>query len=327
MFHICVVWHSFGVGSGKDEQETSSAKETSVPQKRRKKRKIRESPPADSGTTDGNSEEGVAVTSGSLKSNLGKMSENNKMKKKKLLVNEINEVRKAVSDTRDKHSISAQSSQTDTEQSKKIQSEKMNPKGQNVLGKLECQNGPANANKAEDVKPSVTPLIPKAGKKKQKAGSTLVNGENFLQQTDLKSNKEDPLSGDVDSESEPSRKVKLKKKTKLVAPEGIKVSNQKAATLKKKRKIKDVLNSVEGNGILETACKKSRKEVCRSIFHFFFPLPFALFPNFQAIFHIGPVQLPKGPISQESSHPCYILTPFYIITLEPVPAIPVKEFN
>uniref|UniRef100_G1NP26 Ribosomal RNA processing 1B n=1 Tax=Meleagris gallopavo TaxID=9103 RepID=G1NP26_MELGA len=238
-----------GKGSGKDEQETSS-----------EKRKIRESPPADSGTTDGNSEEGVAVTSGSLKSNLGKMSENNKMKKKKLLVNEINEVRKAVSDTRDKHSISAQSSQTDTEQSKKIQSEKMNPKGQNVLGKLECQNGPANANKAEDVKPSVTPLIPKAGKKKQKAGSTLVNGENFLQQTDLKSNKEDPLSGDVDSESEPSRKVKLKKKTKLVAPEGIKVSNQKAATLKKKRKIKDVLNSVEGNGILETACKKSRKE-------------------------------------------------------------------
>lgn len=248
-------------GSGKDEQEASSAKETSVPQKKRKKRKIRESPHADSGTTDGNSEEGIAETSGSVILNPGKMPDNKKMKKKKkLLVNETNEIRNAVSDTGDKHSVSAQSSQTDTEQSKKIQSEKMNPKVQNVLGKLECQNGPANAKKAEDVNTSLTPLIPKVGKKKQKAGSALVNGENFSQQTDLKCNKEGPLSRDVDSESEPSRKVKLKKKTKLVALEGIEVSNQKAATLKKKRKVKEVLNSVEANGILETACKKSKKE-------------------------------------------------------------------
>lgn len=248
-------------GSGKDEQEASSAKETSVPQKKRKKRKIRESPHADSGTTDGNSEEGIAETSGSVILNPGKMPDNKKMKKKKkLLLNETNEIRNAVSDTGDKHSVSAQSSQTDTEQSKKIQSEKMNPKVQNVLGKLECQNGPANAKKAEDVNTSLTPLIPKVGKKKQKAGSALVNGENFSQQTDLKCNKEGPLSRDVDSESEPSRKVKLKKKTKLVALEGIEVSNQKAATLKKKRKVKEVLNSVEANGILETACKKSKKE-------------------------------------------------------------------
>ncbi|XP_072199169.1 ribosomal RNA processing protein 1 homolog B [Excalfactoria chinensis] len=247
-------------GSEKDEQETSSAKETSVPQKRRKKRKIRKSPHVDSGTTDGNSEEGIAGTSGSVTFNTGKMPENNKIKKKKkLLLSETNEIRNAVSDSREKHSVSAQSGQSDTEQSKKIQSEKMNPKVQNALGKLECQNGPANAKKAEDVNPSVAPLISKAGKKKQKAGSALVNGENFLQQTDLKSNKESPLPRAVDSESEPSRKVKLKK-TKLVALEGIKVSNQKAATLKKKRKVKEVLNSVEANGILETACKKSRKE-------------------------------------------------------------------
>ncbi|XP_015739153.1 ribosomal RNA processing protein 1 homolog B [Coturnix japonica] len=244
----------------KDEQETSSAKETSVPQKRRKKRKRRESPRADSGTTDGNSEEGIAETSGSVKCNVGKMPENNKIKKKKkLVVNEANEIRNAVSDTRDKHSISTPSGQNDTEQSKKIQSEKMKPEVQNVLGKLECQNGPANAKKAEDVNPSVAPLIPKAGKKKLKAGSALVNGENFLQQTDLKSNKEGPLPRAVDSGSEPSGKVKLKK-TKLVALEGIEVSNQKAAILKKKRKVKEVLNSVETNGILETACKKSRKE-------------------------------------------------------------------
>ncbi|OXB58614.1 hypothetical protein ASZ78_007608 [Callipepla squamata] len=238
--------------SGEDERKTSNSKETSVLQKRRKKRKIRNSPNADAGTTGGNSEEGIAETSGSIISNQGKMPENNKMKKK-LLVNETNETRNAVSDTRDEHSTSAQSSQTDTEQSKKIHSKKMNPKVQNVLVKLECQNGPVNASKAEEVYPSVTPLIPKAGKKKQKAGSALLNGETVLQQTDLKSIKEGSLSRDVDSESEPSRKVKLKKKTKLVALEGIEVSNKKAATLKKKRK-------VEANGIVETACKKSRKE-------------------------------------------------------------------
>ncbi|XP_065597708.1 ribosomal RNA processing protein 1 homolog B [Cyrtonyx montezumae] len=245
-------------GSGKDEQETSSSKETSVPQKRRKKRKIRDSPNGDAGTADENSEEGVAETSRSIIFNQGKVPENNKMKKK-LLVNETNETRNVVSETRDKHSISAHSSQTDTEQSKKIQSKKMNPEVQNVLVKLECQNGPANASKAEEVYPSVTPLIPKAGKKKQKAGSALFNGETILQQTDLKSSKEGSLSRHVDSEAEPFRKVKLKKKTKPVALEEMEVSNQKA-TLKKKRKVKEVLNSVEANGIVETACKKSRKE-------------------------------------------------------------------
>lgn len=291
----------FGVGSGKDEQEASSAKETSVPQKKRKKRKIRESPHADSGTTDGNSEEGIAETSGSVILNPGKMPDNKMKKKKKLLVNETNEIRNAVSDTGDKHSVSAQSSQADTEQSKKIQSEKMNPKVQNVLGKLECQNGPANAKKAEDVNTSLTPLIPKVGKKKQKAGSALVNGENFSQQTDLKCNKEGPLSRDVDSESEPSRKVKLKKKTKLVALEGIEVSNQKAATLKKKRKVKEVLNSVEANGILETACKKSKKEVCKSLW-FFFPPPFCPVHKLPGYFlHLAcsyqKDQLPKNPLT------------------------------
>ncbi|POI35085.1 hypothetical protein CIB84_001165 [Bambusicola thoracicus] len=186
LYKLVKKFQDLAEGSGKDEQETSSAKETSVPQKRRKKRKMRKSPHADSGTTDGNSEEGIAETSGSVLLNPGKMPENSKMKKKKkLLVNETNDIRNAVSDTRDKHSVSAQSSQTDTEQSKKIQSEKMNPKVQNVLGKLECQNGPANANKAEDVNTSVTPLIPKESstavsllkKKKAKQGSDFVKFE------------------------------------------------------------------------------------------------------------------------------------------------------
>uniref|UniRef100_U3I9D2 Ribosomal RNA processing 1B n=1 Tax=Anas platyrhynchos platyrhynchos TaxID=8840 RepID=U3I9D2_ANAPP len=250
--------------SGKDEKEASNAQETSVHQKRRKKRKKRDSPSADSGKADGSCEEGTAETSGSIVFNQGDVSENNKeRKKKKLLVNEVNETKNVVTDTRDRHSTSVQSSQTDTEQSKKTQSKKTNPKVQNVPAKPACQNGPANANGAEDVSPSVTPLISKVVKKKQKAESFLVNGDAFLQQTGLKSNKESlpgMPSRDADSESVLSKKVKLKKKAKLVSLEGMKVSSQKAATLKKKRKVKEVLNSVEANGVMETACKKSRQE-------------------------------------------------------------------
>ncbi|NXN56306.1 RRP1B protein, partial [Rynchops niger] len=241
-----------------DEQEMSSAKEASVCQKKRKKRK-RDRPSADSGTADGNCEEGIAETSGSNVSSQGNVPENNKeRKKKKLLVNEANETTNVVTDTRENHSISAQNSPTDTEQSKKSQLKKMNPKAQNVPVKPACRNGPANASEAEDVSPSVTPLTPKVVKKKQKAGAVLVNGNTPLQQTGVKSIK-GTLSGDAGSESAPSRKVKLKTKTKLVGLEGMKVSSQKAATLKKKRKVKEVLNSVEANGVLETACKKSRK--------------------------------------------------------------------
>ncbi|XP_074015335.1 ribosomal RNA processing protein 1 homolog B isoform X1 [Numenius arquata] len=241
-----------------DEQEMSSAKEASVSQKKRKKRK-RGSPSADSGTADGNCEEGIAETSGSNVSSQGKVPENNKeRKKKRLLVNEANETTNIVTDTRENHGISAQNSQTDAEQGKKSQLKKMNPKVQNVPVKPTCRNGPANASEAEDVSPSVTALTPKGMRKKQKAGAVLVNGDTPLQQTDMKSNK-GTLSEDAGSESAPSRKVTLKTKTKLVGLEGMKVSSQKAATLKKKRKVKEVLNSVEANGVLETACKKSRK--------------------------------------------------------------------
>ncbi|KFZ60159.1 Ribosomal RNA processing protein 1 B, partial [Antrostomus carolinensis] len=247
-----------------EDEEMSSAKETSVPQKKRKKRKKRDSPNADSGTADGNFEEGVAETSGSNVFSQGKVPENNKeRKKKKLLVNEANETTNVASDTRESHGIPAQNSPTDAEQSKQSQLKKMNPEVQNVPVKPACQNGPANASEAEDVSPSVTPLTPKAVKNKQKRGAVLGNGDTLFQQTDTKSNKEGllrTLSGDAGSESVPSRKVKLKTKTKLVGLEGVKVSSQKVATLKKKRKVKEVLNSVEANGVLEAACKKSRKE-------------------------------------------------------------------
>ncbi|XP_027544736.1 ribosomal RNA processing protein 1 homolog B [Neopelma chrysocephalum] len=246
-----------------DEEELSSVKMPSVPQKKRKKRKKRDSPNADPRTADGNCEKGIAETSGSNVSSQEKVPENIKeRKKKKLLLNEANETTNVATDTRENHSISAQNSPTDAEQSKKSQLKKMNPKVQNVPAKPACQNGPANASAAEGVSPSVTPLTPKAVKKKQKAGAVLVNGDPLLQQSDRKPNKEGllgTLPRNAGSESVPSGKVTLKTKTKLVGLEGMKVSSQNAATLKKKRKVKEVLNSVEANGILETACKKSRK--------------------------------------------------------------------
>ncbi|KAM9259340.1 ribosomal RNA processing protein 1 homolog B isoform 1-T1 [Cariama cristata] len=246
-----------------DEQEMSSVKEASLGQKKRKKRKKKHSPCADSGTADGNCEEGIAETSGSNVFSQGKVPENNKeRKRKKSLVNEANETTNVATDTRKNRSISAQNSPTDAEQSKKSQLKKINPKVQNVPVKTACQNEPANTNEAKDVSPSVAPLTPKVVKRERKAGAVLVNGDTLLQQIDMKSNKEGllgTLSGDAGSESALSRKVKLKTKTKLVGLEGMKVSSQKAATLKKKRKVKEVLNSVEANGVLETVCKKSRK--------------------------------------------------------------------
>ena len=163
----------FGVDL-EDEQEMSSAKEASVPQKKRKKRKKRESPSADSGTADGKCEEGIAETSGSNVFSQGKVPENNKeRKKKKLLVNEANETTNVATDTRENQSISAQNSPTDAEQSKKSQLKKMNPKVQNVSVKPACQNGPANASEAEDVSPSVIPLTPKVVKKETESRGCL----------------------------------------------------------------------------------------------------------------------------------------------------------
>ncbi|XP_041901753.1 ribosomal RNA processing protein 1 homolog A-like [Corvus kubaryi] len=246
-----------------DKEELSSVKVSSVSQRKRKKRKKRDSPSADSGTADGNCEEGKAETSGSDASSQEKVPENNKeRKKKKLLVNETSETTNVATDTRENHSISAQNSLTDAEQSKKSHLKNVNPKVQNVPAKPACQNGPASASAAEDVNPSVMPSPPKAMKKKQKAGAVLVNGEPPVQQTDLKPNREGvvgTLPRRAGSESLPSRKVAVKTKTKLGGLEGMKVSSQNAAALKKKRKVKEVLNSVEANGVLETACKKSRK--------------------------------------------------------------------
>ncbi|XP_014111197.1 PREDICTED: ribosomal RNA processing protein 1 homolog B [Pseudopodoces humilis] len=242
-------------------EELSSVKVPSVPQRKRKKRKKRDSQSADSGRADGSCEEGEAETSGCNASSQEKVPENNKdRKRKKLLVKEASGTTNVAADNRENPSICVQNSLTDTEQRKKRQLKKMNPKVQNVPAKPACQNRPASARAAEDVSLSVTLLPPKAVKKKQKAGAVLMNGDPPVQQTDLKPSKEGwlgTLPRKAGAEAAPSRKVTLK--TKLVGLEGMEVSSQNAATLKKKRKVKEVLNSVEANGVLETVCKKSRK--------------------------------------------------------------------
>ncbi|NWI85590.1 RRP1B protein, partial [Pitta sordida] len=240
-----------------DEEDLSSVKVPSVPQKKRKRKRKRESPSADPGTADGNCEEGTAETTGSNVCSQEKVPENIKeRKKKKLLVNEASETTNVATDTRENHSISAQNSLTTTEQSKKSQLNKTNPEVQNVPAKPVCENGPAGAS------PSGTPLTPQAVRKKQKAGAVLANGDPLLQNTAMKPNKEGllgTLPRNPASQSLPSGKGTLKTKTKLIGLEGVKVSSQNAATLKKKRKVKEVLSSVEANGILESACKKGRK--------------------------------------------------------------------
>ncbi|NXN98467.1 RRP1B protein, partial [Rhinopomastus cyanomelas] len=241
-----------------DEQEMSNVKEPTALQKKRKKRKKRDNPSADSRTADGNCEEGIAETSSSNVSSQRKVPENNR-KGKKLLVNEADGTTNVATETRENHSISAQNSLPDAEQRKKSELKEMNPKMQNVPVKPTCQNGPSNTSEAKDVSPSVTPLAPKVMRKKQKAGAVLVNGDAISQQTDKKSSKEGllaTLSGNADAESVSFRKVTLK--TNVVGLEGMKVSSQKAATLKK-RKVKDALNSAEANGVLDTACKRSKK--------------------------------------------------------------------
>lgn len=333
MFHVC-----YGILFGvdlEDKEELSSAKVPSVPQRKRKKRKKRHSPSADSGTADGNCEEGKAGTSGSNASSQEKVPENNKeRKRKKLLVNEASETTNVATDTRENHSISVQNSLTDAEQSKKSQLKKMNPKVQNVPAKSVCQNGPATGSAAEDVSPSVTLLPPKAVKKKQKAGAVLVNGDPPVQQTDLKPSKEallGTLPRKAGAESVPSRKVTLKTKTKLVGLEGMKVSSQNAATLKKKRKV----NSVEANGVVETVYKKSRKVVCTS--HSFLcllrelPGSFSdLALAFRAWGCMGCMLMPsyivtrKNTIPQKSTH-CHSVTPSCTMTLNPVPATQLEE--
>ncbi|XP_067401276.1 ribosomal RNA processing protein 1 homolog B isoform X2 [Emydura macquarii macquarii] len=249
----------------KDEKEASSAEEDDVSglQKKRKRWKKRACQIADSSTTDGKNKERVPDAAVPKEPSKGRASENSKRKrKKKSLDKEATETGIGATNSGGDGDNCAQDALTDVMQNKRGQLKKKNTKLQKFHVKPISQNGPANANALWDGSDCVTVTTTKMVKKKQKMGTVLLNGNGLSQQAAVQSEREslqNNLSGEGDSESTLPQKVKLKKKQKLGSLEGIKVSNQKPPSLKKKRKIKEVINSVEVKGVLEAACKKSKK--------------------------------------------------------------------
>ncbi|XP_053861196.1 ribosomal RNA processing protein 1 homolog B isoform X2 [Malaclemys terrapin pileata] len=247
----------------KDGKEASSTEEDDASglQKKRKRRKKRDCQIADSSTADGRSEEGVPDAVGPKEPNQGRAPETSKRKRKnKSLDKEATETGIGVTGSEGDGDSCAQDARTDVMQTKRRQLKKKNTKLQKVHVKPVSQNGPANANALWDGSDCATVTTTKMVKKKQKMRTVLLNG--LSEQAALQSEQEslqNSLTGDGDSESTLPPKVKLKKKPKLGSLDGLRVSNQKPPSLKKKRKIKEVINSVEVKGILEAACKKSKK--------------------------------------------------------------------
>ncbi|TFK05590.1 Ribosomal RNA processing protein 1-like protein B [Platysternon megacephalum] len=247
----------------KDGKEASSTEEDDASglQKKRKRRKKRDCQIADSSTADGRSEEGVPDAVGPKEPNKGRAPETSKRKRKnKSLDKEATETGIGVTGSEGDGDNCAQDARTDVMQTKRRQLKKKNTKLQKVHVKPVSQNGPANANALCDGSDCATVTTTKMVKKKQKMRTVLLNG--LSEQAALQSEREslqNNLTGEGDSESTLPQKVKLKKKPKLGSLDGLRVSNQKPPSLKKKRKFKEVINSVEVKGVLEAACKKSKK--------------------------------------------------------------------
>ncbi|CAM4447561.1 unnamed protein product [Lepidochelys kempii] len=245
----------------KDGKEASSTEEDDASglQKKRKRRKKRDCQIADSGTADGTSEEGVPDAFEPEEPNKGRAPETSK-RKNKSLDQEATETGIGVISSGGDGDSCAQDALTDVMQNKRRQLKKKNTKLQKVHVKPVSQNGPANASALWDGSDSATVTTTKMVKKKQKMGTVLLNG--LSEQAALQSEQEslqNSLTGEGDFESTLPQKVKLKKKPKLGSLDGFRFSNQKPPSLKKKRKIKEVINSVEVKGFLEAACKKSKK--------------------------------------------------------------------
>uniref|UniRef100_A0A8C0GX62 Ribosomal RNA processing 1B n=1 Tax=Chelonoidis abingdonii TaxID=106734 RepID=A0A8C0GX62_CHEAB len=252
-------------GEEKDGIEASSTEEDDASglQKKRKRWKKRDCQIADSSTANGRSEEGEPDAVGPKEPNKGRAPETSKRKRKnKSLDKEATETGIGVTGSGGDGDNCAQGARTDVMQTERRQLKKKNTKLQKVHVKPVSQNGPANASALWDGSDCATVTTTKMVKKKQKMRTVLLNG--LSEQAALQSEQEslqNSLTGEGDSESTLPQKVKLKKKTKLGSLDGLRISNQKPPSLKKKRKIKEVINSVEVKGVLEAACKKSKKSV------------------------------------------------------------------
>uniref|UniRef100_A0A8C8SCI6 RRP1B protein n=1 Tax=Pelusios castaneus TaxID=367368 RepID=A0A8C8SCI6_9SAUR len=233
----------------KDGEEASSAEEDDASglKKKRKKWKKRDCQIADSGITE------------PKEPSQGRALENSKRKrKKKSLDKEVAETGIGAASSGGEGDNCPQDALTDVTQNKRRQLKKKNAKLQKVHVKPISQNGLANANALGKVSERATVTTTKMVKKKQKMGTVLLNGNGLPQQAAVPSEREslqNSLTGAGDSEST----LKLKKKHKLGSLEGVKVANQKPPSLRKKRKIKEVINAVEVKGVLEAVCKKRKK--------------------------------------------------------------------
>lgn len=129
------------------------------------------------------------------------------------------------------------------------------------------QNGQADTN-TEDDPGCYAPAEPdrKVMKKKRKMEPGIVTGNGCSEEA-VKQLEKESLAEVAFTAVQP---IKLKKKPKVKNVEKNRLCRQKIVTLKKKRKIKEVLNSVEENE-LATENKKSKNEVCGALCCVFLP--------------------------------------------------------
>ncbi|XP_072470933.1 ribosomal RNA processing protein 1 homolog B isoform X4 [Notamacropus eugenii] len=122
------------------------------------------------------------------------------------------------------------------------------------------QNGPSSTAAQESVISSPPAGGVKIMKKKRKLGALTVSSNGLSPLVAVRSERESLLespAGEGDCPSLLTQSVRLKKKKgKLDNLEPVGLPNQKVAFLKKRKKIKEVLNLVETNGALEAELKK-----------------------------------------------------------------------
>ncbi|XP_044526184.1 ribosomal RNA processing protein 1 homolog B isoform X3 [Gracilinanus agilis] len=122
------------------------------------------------------------------------------------------------------------------------------------------QNGPGCITAQDPATSSPTAGGVKIVKKKRKLGAITVGSNGLTPLVAIRSEREsllDSPAGEGDCPAFLAQGVRLKKKKgKLDSLEPVSLPNQKVAFLKKRKKIKEVLNLVETNGALEAELKK-----------------------------------------------------------------------
>ncbi|XP_061483520.1 ribosomal RNA processing protein 1 homolog B isoform X2 [Rhineura floridana] len=214
------------------------------PQKKRKKQKRKSSQMVDSGTAAELNEKGLVHEEGSKESNQDCESLNSKKRPKKSLSTEANEIGSSSTPSGGPGGNFALKTLTCLVNSIKKQPKKKKGSLQNTAIETIRQNGQANISTEEDPSHCVTIGRDSKGiKKKRKAEPVMISGSVFCAEA-VEQPKKESLA---ESECIVLQKVKLKKKQKLGDLVKIRGSKQKMINLKKKKKIKKVLNSVEEN--------------------------------------------------------------------------------